>query len=236
MTAGDNPKPTEKIDQRRLVLYLLATPLFLAVFLFLPAGNWLWARGWLYVGMFYSVVTLSSLYLRRVNPDIVAGRINPHQGTEPWDKILVGFLTVMWMATFPVAAMDDERFQWFPVPWWVCVIGYVFFLGGMAIVTWAEAVNKFFEPTVRIQTDRGQTVIDTGPYAFVRHPGYVGGVFVVIGGPLALGSLWALIPVVLGSVVLILRTKWEDETLRAKLTGYKEYAQRVRYRLIPGVW
>lgn len=176
------------------------------------------------------------MYLWRVNPDILAARINRHQGTEPWDKPLVGILLVLWLATFPMAALDDERYHWFPVPWWVCVLGYALLLVGMGMLTWAEAVNKFFEPTVRIQADRGQTVITSGPYAIVRHPGYVGGMLFFIGTPLVLGSLWALIPVVLASLALVLRTKWEDETLQVKLPGYREYTERVRHRLIPGVW
>ena len=103
------------------------------------------------------------------------------------------------LAIFPVAALDDGRFHWLPVPWWACGVGYVLFLAGMGIVTWAEAVNKFFEPTVRIQTDRGQQVIDTGPYAIVRHPGYVGGSLLLAGIALCLGSVWALIPAGLAS-------------------------------------
>lgn len=97
-------------------------------------------------------------------------------------------------------------------------------------------VFRFFELTVRIQTDRGQQVIDTGPYAVVRHPGYVGGFFMVAGIALSLGSLWALLPAGLASASLILRTRWEDRTLHAELPGYKEYTERVRYKLIPGVW
>jgi protein-S-isoprenylcysteine O-methyltransferase Ste14 len=96
-------------------------------------------------------------------------------------------------------------------------------------------VNKFFEPTVRIQTDRGHKVIDGGPYALVRHPGYAGGSLLFVGIALCLGSLWALIPAGLASALLVLRPLWEDQTLQAELPGYKEYAQRVRYRLIPGV-
>lgn len=181
-------------------------------------------------------MVLGSLYLWRVNPDILAARINRHQGTERWDKILLGFFVVTWVAIMPVAALDDGRFEWSAVPWWVCALGYWLFLVGTGIVTSAQAVNKFFEPTVRIQGDRGQQVIDSGPYAVVRHPGYVGGVLFSLGIALALGSLWALIPAGVSSLVLVLRTKWEDETLQAKLSGYKEYAQRVRYRLIPRVW
>jgi protein-S-isoprenylcysteine O-methyltransferase Ste14 len=235
-TDDDQESKREKIDKRRLFFYLLATPLFVALFLFLPAGDWLWIRGWLFVAVFYAALTASSLYLWRVNSDVVAARINPHQGTESWDKPLLGFLVVAWLTLLPLAALDDGRFHWLPMPWWVCILGYVLFLAGLGIMNWAEAVNKFFEPTVRLQADRGQTVIDSGPYAIVRHPGYVGGFLFSIGIPLALGSLWGLIPVVLASWVLILRTKWEDEMLQAKLSGYKEYAHRVRYRLLPGVW
>lgn len=226
----------EKIDICRLILFLLAMPVFLAVFMFLPAGTWLWERGWLFILVFLMSAVAASLYLRRANPDLLAARINRHQGTERWDKILVGFFVVIWLAILPVAALDDGRFQWFPVPWWVCLLGYALLFVGMGLLTWAEAVNKFFEPTVRIQADRGQTVIDTGPYRCVRHPGYVGGLLISIGMALSLGSLWALIPAGVSSLVLVLRTKWEDETLQSKLSGYKEFAQRVRYRLIPGVW
>jgi protein-S-isoprenylcysteine O-methyltransferase Ste14 len=237
MPSGDtNDHRPEKIDKRRLVVHLLASPVFVAFFLLLPAGTWLWVRGWVFVGVFYAAVALSSCYLRRANPDVLAARINRHRGTESWDRILLGCLVLLWLTIFPVAALDDERFQWFPVPWWVVILGYVLLLVGLGIMTWAEAVNKFFEPTVRIQADREQTVIDTGPYAIVRHPGYVGGVLFFMGMPLSLGSLWALIPAVLVSLVLMLRTKWEDETLLEKLAGYREYTQRVRYRLIPGVW
>jgi protein-S-isoprenylcysteine O-methyltransferase Ste14 len=237
MTTADRQGRTpEKNDQRRLLLYVLASPVFLALFLFLPAGTWLWAKGWLFIGVFYAAAALSWLYLRGANPDILAARINPHQGTERWDRPLVGSLVVSWIAIFPVAALDDGRFHWFPVLWWVCALGYVLFLAGFGILVWAESVNSFFEPTVRIQADRGQTVIDSGPYAIVRHPGYVGGILFFIGSPLLLGSLCGLIPAVLVSLALILRTKWEDQTLQAKLPGYKGYTDRVRFRLIPGVW
>jgi protein-S-isoprenylcysteine O-methyltransferase Ste14 len=103
----------------------------------------------------------------------------------------------------------------------------VLFLMGMGIVTWAESPNKFFEVTFRIQTERGHKVIDTGPYAIVRHPGYVGGILFSVGTALCLGSLWALLPAGLASALLILWTQWEDRTLHAELPGYKEYTQRV---------
>ena len=109
-------------------------------------------------------------------------------------------------------------------------------IAGLAGLTWAESVNKHFEPTVRIQTERGHTVVDTGPYTIVRHPGYLAASLLVLGMPLALGSFWALIPAVISYLLLVVRTALEDRTLQDELPGYREYAERVRYRLIPGVW
>jgi protein-S-isoprenylcysteine O-methyltransferase Ste14 len=234
--ANDQDQPRQGINKRRLVVLLLALPLYFAVFLFLPAGTWAWTKGWLFIGVLLGTVPVVALYLWRVNPEVVIARSTFHKGSKRWDKILLGFFFSAVYAIVPLAALDDGRFHWFPLPWWVCGVGYALFLAGMGIVTWAEAVNKFFEVTVRIQTERGQTVIDTGPYAMVRHPGYVGGILFCLGIALCLGSLWALLPAGLASALLILRTRWEDQTLQAELAGYKEYTQRVRHRLIPGVW
>ena len=115
-----------------------------------------------------------------------------HDGTKHWDKILLNFFFTAVYAIVPVVALDDGRFHWHPLPWWLCGVGYCLLVAGMGIASRAQAVNTFSEPTVRIQTDRGQTVIDSGPYAVVRHPGYVGGFFTFTG--LVPGSLWALIP------------------------------------------
>ena len=237
MTSGDGRgQEPERLDRRRLAFHWLATPLVLALLLFLPAGTWAWVRGWLFVLVFLVAFTLAALYLWRVNPEVVVARSRTHRGTKGWDRILLGFWFLAFGAIFPVAALDDGRFHWLPVPWWACGLGYALLLAGVGVVTWAQAVNKFFELTVRIQADRGQKVIDTGPYAVVRHPGYVAAVLLCVGSALCLGSLWALIPTGLASALLVLRTRWEDQTLQAELPGYREYTQRVRYRLLPGVW
>ncbi len=230
---SNKPEPT---DRRRLILGVGWTLLIFLLCLFLPAGNWAWARGWLFFFVIVGTSILITLYLRRVNPDVIAARVNRHEGTKGWDRILLGIFIPMMVMTVPVAALDDGRFHWSHVPCWVCGIGYVLLVAGLAGMTWAESVSKFFEPTVRIQTDRGHKVIDAGPYAIVRHPGYAFGYLLSVGMPLALGSLWALIPVILSGLLMVLRTVWEDQALREELAGYEEYAQRVRYRLIPGVW
>lgn len=219
-----------------MLVILLALPTYFAVFMFLPAGDWAWMRGWLFVAVFLSTIAVAVLYLWRVNPEVVVARSRLHKGTKRWDRILLSFYAPAVYAIVPVAALDDARFHWFPLSWWICGVGYIVFIAGMLIVTWAQSVNKFFEPTVRIQSDRGHKVIDNGPYAIVRHPGYVGGVLYAIGAALSMGSLWALIPAVVASLLLILRTEWEDQTLQAELPGYKEYTARVRYRLVPGLW
>ena len=236
-TNSDQPRQPEPIDRRRLVLSVGWSLLIFVLCLFLPAGTWMWSRGWLFFLVVVVASILITLYLRRVNPDVIAARVNRHKGTKRWDLLLGAIFLLPTMLAIPiVAALDDGRYHWSHVPWWGCVLGYTLLITGMVGLTWAESVNKFFEPSVRIQTDRGHRVIDSGPYAIVRHPGYVSGFLVFIGMPLSLGSLWALIPAVLLCLLLVVRTIWEDRTLQDELTGYREYAQRVRYRLIPGVW
>jgi protein-S-isoprenylcysteine O-methyltransferase Ste14 len=140
------------------------------------------------------------------------------------------------VAILPVAALDAGRFHWSTVPAWAVLSGYVAVLAGIVVTAWAQAMNPYFEPGVRIQSERHQRVIDSGPYRFVRHPGYVAALFLFFGMALALGSLWALAPAALAAAVLVLRTSWEDRLLRAELPGYDDYSHRVRWRLVPGLW
>jgi protein-S-isoprenylcysteine O-methyltransferase Ste14 len=137
---------------------------------------------------------------------------------------------------FPLAALDDARFHWSHVPLWLSILGYVLFAAGTVGNVWVLRENKFAEPSVRIQAERGHRVIDTGPYAIVRHPLYLTALPVCFGVPLALGSFWALAPAALAVFCLVVRTAFEDRTLQMELDGYKDYAARVRYRLVPRVW
>jgi protein-S-isoprenylcysteine O-methyltransferase Ste14 len=233
----EQPRRPETIDRRRLIVGTTLSFLILLLCLFVFTGKWAWYRGWLFLVVLVGASVVTTLYLQRVNPDVIAGRVNRHERPRGWDLIFGLFCFLPTILAIPiVAALDDGRFHWSHLPWLGCVLGYALLITGMAGLTWAQSVNKFFEPSVRIQTDRGHKVVDTGPYAIVRHPGYAFGYLFFLGIPLALGSLWALIPATLIGPLLVLRTVWEDQTLQEELTGYKEYAQRVRYRLVPGVW
>jgi protein-S-isoprenylcysteine O-methyltransferase Ste14 len=214
---------------------LAVTVAFLALALFAPAGDLTWRGGWLFILVFVAMLAASIPYLRYKNPEIFVARSQIHAGTKSWDKVVLSLLLVALALIFPAAGFDF-RVHGSSVPLWATVVGYLLFSIGYAGSIWVYSVNRFAEPSVRIQSDRGQHVVDVGPYAIVRHPLYLASLFLVIGMPLALGSYWALIPVAAGISVLVLRTKWEDQTLRNELQGYAEYASRVRYRLIPGVW
>ncbi|HEX5078804.1 MAG TPA: isoprenylcysteine carboxylmethyltransferase family protein [Geminicoccaceae bacterium] len=219
----------------RIAAYLLAAVLSSALLLFVPAGTLAWWKGWQFLLIFFVGMTVAALWLWRVNPEIYAARRRVHPGTKRWDIILLCLLLPAVVAILPVAALD-ARFRWHPLPVWASVLGDALLLAGIGITAWAQAVNRFFEPGVRIQTDRGHRVVDTGPYAVVRHPGYVGACLLCAGAALSLGSLWALVPAGLCASLLVFRTRWEDQTLQAELAGYRDYARRVRFRLIPGLW
>jgi protein-S-isoprenylcysteine O-methyltransferase Ste14 len=208
----------------------------MALALFLPAGSFKWIHGWLFLGSFTFLLALSYGYLARVNPELVAARSKIQSGTKSWDRVVFTVLELALVAILIVAGFDDGRFHWTPLPTWVVVLGYVLNCFGWATFVWAMRVNKFAEATVRIQTDRAHKVIDTGPYAFVRHPFYVGAIVWLLALPLSLASFWALIPTAVAIFVMLVRTKLEDRTLQNELAGYRDYARRVRYRLVPGVW
>jgi protein-S-isoprenylcysteine O-methyltransferase Ste14 len=220
----------------RSALSLAGFNLILAAALFLPAGDPLWANGWLFIAFFTALTLPSIAYLWRVNPEIFVARSKIGAGTKGWDKALVSVILAAFFAIFPLAALDAVRFGWSAVPAWLVALGYLLTAAGYLGSVWVYAVNKFAEPTVRIQTERGQTVVSTGPYAVVRHPLYTFSLLLFPGMPLALGSYWALAPAAVAAAVLVFRTALEDRTLQAELPGYREYAGRVRSRLIPGVW
>lgn len=232
MTATD-PEP---MSRTAAILYAVGLPLALVALVFGPVGRIDWRPGWIFVAVLTAAFGIAALVLARVNPAIYRARSRIQPGTKGWDLILLAIALPLMAAEIPLATLDAGRMSWSAVPPWVVVLGYVLLVGGIAVTTWAQAVNPFFEPGVRIQQERGQYVITTGPYAAVRHPGYAAAIMMVLGVALALASWWALVPAALASGVLVLRTAWEDALLQAELPGYPDYARRVRFRLVPGLW
>ena len=233
MTAAIDPKP---MSRRKAILSAIGSPLALVALVFLPAGRIDWPPGWVFVAVLVGSLGLSALLLARVNPIIYRARSRFQPGTKTWDLALLAVLFPTIIAEIPLASLDAGRMGWSDVPAWVVATGYILLLGGVAGTAWAQAVNPFFEPGVRIQTERAQRVITSGPYRIVRHPGYSAAIALFVGIPLALASWWALLPAALAVALLVVRTGLEDRLLRAELPGYVAYARRTRYRLLPGVW
>ncbi len=213
----------------------VAMVLVFAALVFMPAGRLDWTLGWIYVGLVFVNVAITWACLLRWNPELIERRVRFGKWTKTWDKVGAVLSAPVMIAVYVVAGLEArDGISSLPDAAWLA--GLAIFIPGSAMLTWSMVVNPFFEKTVRIQTDHGHRVIDTGPYAYVRHPGYLGFVGWMLSTPLLLASVWAFVPAMLAVVGIMIRTALEDRTLHAELPGYPEYAARVRFRLIPGVW
>jgi len=223
-------------NTRGVVRWIAKMMVLCAIFglaLFLSAGTLGWGAAWLYLGLYVAQQVALVLVLP---PDLLAERASTKADTKRWDRLLVG-LGALWLplAIYVVAGLD-HRNGWTGTSLAVQAIALVVVVLGIVISSWGMASNRYFSGTVRIQTDRGHQVASGGAYRYMRHPGYAGGILHHLAVPLLLGSWWALIPGLLGAGVLVVRTALEDRTLHQELPGYADYAQRTRYRLLPGVW
>jgi len=159
------------------------------------------------------------------------------KNAKAWDKVLAPLMAVSIVFPMVIAAGLDNRYNWSPeFSLWLVLTGFIFISLGYALATWAFVVNRFFTSVVRLQTERGHVVYDSGPYRFVRHPGHAGNILPLFGIVLALGSVWTLIPAIIALTITVVRTVLEDQTLQEELPGYRDYARRVRYRLTPGIY
>jgi protein-S-isoprenylcysteine O-methyltransferase Ste14 len=204
--------------------------------MFVLAGRIDYWQAWVWGGIGIGIGLLSGVLFRR-HSDLIEERVKPGPGVKWWDILFFAVYIPSLLAILAVASLDVGRFSWSPaLPPSVYVVGYCLLLFSYGLPFWAMRTNRFFSSVVRIQADRGHHVVDKGPYRFVRHPGYVGGLTYGVASAVVLGSLWALIPAGLMAISLMVRTALEDATLRRELSGYTEYAQRVKYRLLPGIW
>jgi protein-S-isoprenylcysteine O-methyltransferase Ste14 len=209
---------------------------FVAATLFVPASTLNWTMGWALVGLYAVWVAATALILIPNTPELLIERATRKKGNKTWDTVLLSIVGLTTIAKHVLAGLD-VRFGWTAqMPLALQIAALVIAALGYALGTWAMAANAFFSKIVRIQDDRGHTVATSGPYQYVRHPGYVGTIAFELATPIMLGSLWALIPGGLAALLFVLRTAFEDRTLHEELDGYRDYAEQVRYRLLPGVW
>ena len=237
---AENPgsaRPVSKSELRRpVVRRVTQVAIMLLVFgvsLFLTSGQWGWIAAWVFLGLYVVMVRANALFLDR---ELVAERAQIGEGTKEWDRALAGLSLLLWTPGALIVSGLDQRFAWSEVSSLLRFVSLGALLAGHAFSTWAMATNRFYSGTVRIQKERGHVVVSDGPYRLVRHPGYVSYLLLALATPLWLNSLWGLVPSLLGAGAIIVRTALEDQTLCEELDGYADYARRVRYRLVPGLW
>lgn len=230
-------QPTEIIWKAGVRLLFLS--LIMLAVLFLAAGSLQWWEAWAYVGMSAIVLLSSRLALVLRNPELAVERVQAQnrENVQDWDRILMPLTALVGPIVSWIIAGLDQRFSWSPdLPDGIQIAALVVIFLGSQLGSWAMLTNRFFSSHVRIQTERGHQVIKEGPYRYVRHPGYAGGLLSWMAAPVFFSSFWVIIPTVLVMIANIFRTYLEDKILQSELPGYKEYAREVKYRLLPGVW
>jgi protein-S-isoprenylcysteine O-methyltransferase Ste14 len=226
-----------RLGIRRAVIKSVVFFALMVVVLLGCAGSVQWLWGWAYLFAAGLLQAGTTILLARFDPALLAERSQLQAGTKKWDVILASIVALLGPLAILVTAGLDYRWGWSPVlPGAVHGAGLLAALAGGALVSVAMLSNHFFASTVRIQTERGHRVIDSGPYAYLRHPGYSGALVFTFASPLILGSWWAMLPAACTVAALLIRTALEDRTLSAELPGYSAYRMRVRARLIPGIW
>jgi protein-S-isoprenylcysteine O-methyltransferase Ste14 len=229
----------KNMNIKHIGLYILDQVLSIiamAVALFWSAGKIDWWPAWAAIAVWLVTFTAMDIVILRFQPELMAERLSPPKGAKTWDRTIMSILRFMQLVRYILAGLD-QRYGWtggFPLA--AQIAGLVVCSLGYALLIWAMASNSFFSQIVRIQSDRGQAVVSNGPYRRVRHPAYVGMILFEIAMSTLLASWWALIAGGLCAILIILRTSLEDRTLQVELAGYADYARKVRYRLLPGIW
>ncbi|VEG38856.1 putative protein-S-isoprenylcysteine methyltransferase [Mycolicibacterium flavescens] len=222
-----------KLTSRRLAIKF-AESVALGLLLFLAAGTFDYWEAWIFLAVFNLAGWIPSIYLLRTNPDAFERRM---RGATAETRVVQKVLIVGWLSSVPAAFLVsgfDHRFGWSHVPTAVCVVGNVLVAGGLILVTVVVIQNSYAAANVQVEGD--QKIVSTGLYGMVRHPMYTGSMIMLVGTPLALGSYWGLLAVVLAGISLGVRIQDEEKLLQQELDGYLDYTQKVRYRLVPCVW
>lgn len=226
------------VNRKLLIAQMVGMFVIFALALFLAAGTLAWPAGWAFLALFFGFGAGLTLWLLKHDPQLLVERMTglgkPDQ--KAWDKLFylsANLLFLVWLVVMP---LDAVRFRWSQLPFWLQVVGAILLLVSFALLFLTFKENSYLSPAVRVQTERGQTVVSTGPYRYVRHPMYAASILLLIGTTFLLGSLYGLFGALIIGIAVALRAVQEERVLQAELPGYDAYVRRVKHRFVPYVW
>jgi len=220
----------------KVIAIFILSVLLLGAMIFIPAGRLDYTQGWICLALMVIGFSAVTAYVSNRTPSLIRRRMKAGAGTPVWDRLFVIAVQFLFVGILVAGALDAGRYRWSSLPPWLQAAGMMLMIAGMLLLAWAMGQNPHFETTVRIQSDQHHRVIESGPYRIVRHPGYLAGIVLFFGMALVLNSAWALLPAILSALNLVARTWAEDRFLHQNLNGYRAFAKRTRYRLVPGIW
>ncbi len=232
----DNRPPASGLTAARILIQVLFATAVLVALLFLPAGRWDWPEAWAFVACQGAFLLSYAFYVRRKSPGLLEERRRPLRTAKGWDRKILLLYAAILPLVFVVAGFDAGRYRWSAVPFGAIALAWAALAGSATLIFWTFSSNPFLSHLARVQDDRGHVVVTSGPYRHVRHPMYLGILVLFLFLPAALASWWALVPGLAIDFLFVIRTAREDAMLREELPGYGDYAERVRFRLIPGLW
>jgi protein-S-isoprenylcysteine O-methyltransferase Ste14 len=226
------------VNVKLLVVQIGGLFIAFALVLFLGAGTIIWLNGWVFLALFFTFAIATHAWLFRHNPELLRERMRLLGTSDQpwWDKILYIMFQVLCYAWLVLISLDAGRFHWSRVPVWLEFVGAIVLVGAFCLFFLAFRENSYLSPYVRIQEERAQTVVSTGPYHYVRHPMYSAIIIFVLGTPLLLGSWYGVLFGIFLIAIIARRAVLEERTLQKELLGYAAYMSQVKYRLIPRVW
>jgi len=228
---------SNKISNRKILIRFALFPVFLGALLFGPANTLNWIAAWIYIIIYLGFGVILVTWMRKNNPGPLKERMAILKSSaKGWDKIIIFLATMLFITLFFIIGFDTGRYHWSCAPIILRAIGFISIISSFILTFLVMKENTYLSRIVEIQKERGHSVITTGPYKYVRHPMYVGVIIMFFFTPLALGSIYGLIPALLLIGLIVIRTYKEDKMLHRELQGYREYAEKTPYRLLPGIW